>query len=236
MSDSVFNQSGQYLGTHGSGKGYFQSPCGVTLDCRGSVLVADYSNRDVQKFTAEGQFLVTSSRKAMPQQFSCPTDVAFNACNQKIYMLDKNKHCVQVLNSDLTHCSTFGRPGIDSGHFSYPCGIACDNTGRVGCMWPTHATIVSKSSQLRGMFGKCGEGKGELDRPNCVAIDSCGTIYVSKGRNHRISIFTSDCQFVTSFGRKGTALGEFDLPCGLAVDDCGVVYVCDCINKRVQLF
>ena len=238
---SVFNQSGQYLrsfGTCGSGKGYFQSPCGVTLDCKGSILVADYSNCDVQKFTAEGQFLVTSSRKTVSQQLSCPIDVAFNACNQKVYLVDKNKHCVQVLDSDFTPYSTFGRSGIDSGHFSHPCGIACDNTGKVYVADTCNhrIQIFTAEGKFVRMFGRYGQEKGELDRPNCIAIDFSGKIYVSEGRNHRISIFTSDCQFVTSFGKKGEAPGEFDLPCGLAVDDCGVVYVCDCINKRVQLF
>ena len=41
-------------------------------------------------------------------------------------------------------------------------------------MWLTLATIVSKSSQLRGsslrMFGRCGQGRGELDRPTMLQL------------------------------------------------------------------
>ena len=49
-------------------------------------------------------------------------------------------------------------------------------------------------------------------------------VYVSESHNRRVSIFTSDGQFVTSFGRNGRGPGEFVMTHGLAVDDCGVVY------------
>ena len=61
-------------------------------------------------------------------------------------------------------------------------------------------------------------------------------VYVSEGWGHRISVFTSEGQFVTSFGNNREKSGEFNYPCGLAVDDCGVVYVCDQNCGRIQLF
>ena len=60
--------------------------------------------------------------------------------------------------------------------------------------------------------------------------------YVSDAGNHRVSVFTSEGQFVTSFGRKGVGPGEFKFPRGLAVDNNGVVDVCDSDNNRVQVF
>ena len=86
------------------------------------------------------------------------------------------------------------------------------------------------------VFGSGGRGRGELDTPICVAIDTDDMVYVSEAINHRVSVFTSEGRFVTSFGREGVEPGCFDQPYGLAVDDCGVVYVCDCRNDRVQVF
>ena len=54
--------------------------------------------------------------------------------------------------------------------------------------------------------------------------------------NNRVSLFTSEGQFVTSFGRGGEWPGEFNTPAGLALDSSGVLYVCDMLNNRVQLF
>ena len=82
------------------------------------------------------------------------------------------------------------------------------------------------------MFGRRGQGRGELNWPSAVAIDTNNLVYVSERDNHRVSVFTSEGQFVMSFGRPG----EFNFPCGLAVDDSGVVHVCDTNNNRVVLF
>ena len=86
------------------------------------------------------------------------------------------------------------------------------------------------------MFGRCGEGRGELGGPAGVAIDTSGVVYVSEWDNHRVSVFTSEGQFVSLFGRKGSGPGELSRPVGLAVDNSGVVYVCDRYNGRIQVF
>ena len=85
------------------------------------------------------------------------------------------------------------------------------------------------------MFGRYGQGKGELDWPISIAVHD-GLLYVGEGENGRVSVFTLEGQFVTSFGSKGAGPGQFCWPCGLAVDSNGVVYVCDYYNKNVQVF
>ena len=47
--------------------------------------------------------------------------------------------------------------------------------------------------------------------------------------NHRISVFTTDGQFLTSFMRP-------EYHSGLAVDASGVVCMCDSENNHIQLF
>ena len=93
--------------------------------------------------------------------------------------------------------------------------------------------VFTAEGKFLRMFGRCGEGKGELKEPCGVAIDTRDMVYVSDG-NNRVSVFTSGGQFVTLFGKKGEGDGEFVKPVGVAVDSCGVVYVCD--TSCVQLF
>ena len=77
----------------------------------------------------------------------------------------------------------------------------------------------------------------ELNCPTNIAIDtSDNMVYVSENSNNRVSVFTSEGQFVKSFGRWGKGPGEFNHPHGLAVDTNGVVYACDHGNSRVQVF
>ncbi len=61
-----------------------------------------------------------------------------------------------------------------------------------------------------------------MERENWITltIDTSDGVYVGD-LNHRISVFTTDGQFLTSFMRPG----EFEYPSGLAVDASGVVCV-----------
>ena len=94
--------------------------------------MADTDNHRIQKFTTTGEFLTAVGTKGSgPLQFNLPSDVTFNATNNKVYVVDSWNHRVQVLNSDLTFSSTFGKEGSGKGQFKYPCSIACDSTGNV---------------------------------------------------------------------------------------------------------
>ena len=97
--------------------------------------------------------------------------------------------------------------------------------------------VFSAEGKFLRMFGRRGEGKGELNRPYGVAVDSDDRVYISEWNNYRVSVFTSEGQFMTSFGSRGKGPGCFQHPRGLAVDIiCGIVYVCDNESGHVKLF
>ncbi len=95
--------------------------------------------------------------------------------------------------------------------------------------------VFTAEEKFLRMFGRHGQGRGELNCPISIAIDTNDRVYVGD-LNHLVSVFTSDGQFITSFGGLGNGPGEFNYPCGLAVNASGVVYVCDYDNDRIQLF
>ncbi len=79
------------------------------------------------------------------------------------------------------------------------------------------------------MFGRRGEGRGELYHPSSITIDISDRVYVGD-LNRLISVFSTKGQFLTLFGREGKGPGEFKYPRGLAID------VSDRDNNRIQLF
>ena len=237
---SIFSPCGEKLrsfGAFGSGEGQFDGPIGMTVDAEGNILVVDCWNHRIQKFTATGQILEAVGASGNGRlQFWNPRGIAVNAKNNKIYVCDTRNNRVQVLNSNLTFSSFFGKRGSNKGRFDRPYGIACDSTG---CVYVADSNnhriqVFTAEGKFMKMFGGRGELKGELMQPTGVAIGASGMVYVVECGNHRVSVFNTDGQHVTSFGRKRDGEGKLDFPIGLAVDSDGVVYVCD--NNCVVVF
>ena len=217
----------------------FQTPWGVAVDGEGNILVADSDNNCIRKFTENGDCLTivgTLGKRSLQfsePRFIGPRFIGFNTINHKVYVADSGNHRIQILNSDLTFHSAFGKEGCGKGQFDGVRGIGFDSTGNVYVAdYNNHRIqVFTAGGRFLRMFGKQGDGRGQLNSPIYIAIDANDFVYVSKGcPNYHISVFTCEGQFVTSFGQDGS------LPCGIVVDSNGLVYVCDLRNNRIQLF
>ena len=135
-----------------------------------------------------------------------------------------------ILNSDLTMSSSFGKLGTGEGEFQSARDVACDSTGNVDRNNDRFQVFTAEGRFLRMFGGRVGKER-KLEWPCGITIDSNDIVYVSEWSGNRVSVFTSEGQFVTSLGKPG----ELHHPEKLAVDSSGVVYVCDDDNKRVQI-
>ncbi len=236
---TVFSSRGEKLrsfGGYGYFEGYFRNPHGVAVDNLGNIFVADCNNLRIQKFTSQGNLLAIAVMGIF--QFPYSRGIAFNASNSKVYVSCGNG-CIQVFDSNLNYCATFGEKGSGNGQLDTPRHIACDRSGNVyvADSGNHRIQVFTAEGDFFKMLGSggCGGGRGELCMPFGVTIDTSDRIYISEKMNHRVSVFTLEGQFVTSFGIEGDGPGEFKEPAGLALDSSGVVYVCDSSN-RIQLF
>ena len=86
-------------------------------------------------------------------------------------------------------------------------------------------------------WGSKGSENGEFNRPEKVAIDTEGNVYVVDVLNNRIQVFDSSGNFITKWGEiEGDKDGQFHWPSGVAVDSKNNVFVSDCSNDRIQAF
>jgi DNA-binding beta-propeller fold protein YncE len=92
-------------------------------------------------------------------------------------------------------------------------------------------------------FGSEGDEAGQFKKPEGVAVNSNGVIYVADTQNNRIQIFSNDGIFLTAFGKYGTseegkksAEIVFQNPKAITIDSENLVYVLDSGNNRIQVF
>jgi hypothetical protein len=110
---------------------------------------------------------------------------------------------------------------------------------------PNNLTVIVPPGVLGENFslslGGVGSAAGQFNRPQDVAVDASGNLFVSDFSNARVQKFSSAGVFQFSFGSRGTGPGQFGGsfggPGSLAVSKSnGNVLVVDLSNRRVQEF
>jgi DNA-binding beta-propeller fold protein YncE len=125
-----FNKDGDYLlhwGKKGTGDGEFNIVHDVTLDSQGRVYVADRTNKRVQIFDGNGNFLGKWTDVGTPWGFH------YVAKENVLYMADGSNNRIVKLNLEGQILGVLGGPGRVQGKFG-PAGphhIAVDSTGAI---------------------------------------------------------------------------------------------------------
>jgi tripartite motif-containing protein 71 len=207
----------------------------------GSILVADYNNFRVQRFSRSGAFLGT----AIPRDshHTVPYDVAADPRNGDIYIGDVDSGAtVDKYSSTGRFLLSFGGVGSGPGRYVYPGYLTVASTGRVFVVDSRDHNVVAVSPTGQELFqiGRQGSANGQFNNPRGIGIDAQDNIYVADNRNHRVQVFNSDGTFLRRFGSSGTGPGQFGPSAnlrGLAVDQKnGWVYVADATNSMISKF
>ena len=103
-------------------------------------------------------------------------------------------------------------------------------------MFNSRVQVFNSGGVFQSTFGSQGSGDGEFNKPNGIAVDGSGNIYVADMFNSRVQVFNSSGGFLSAFGSFGSGNGQFSSPNGIAVDSGGNIYVADANNNRVQVF
>ena len=127
---------GQF-GITGSGNGQFDWPRGITIDQDGYVYVADTLNNRIQKFDADGAFIMAwGANGQAPGQLYQPWDVQADT-DGNIIVADTYNARLQRFTPHGTYIDTIGESGVLSGQFSQPQSIAL---GPDGALYVCEAT------------------------------------------------------------------------------------------------
>ena len=167
------------IGTQGDKAGQFNFPNGMQLSKDNEIYVCDTNNHRIQVFDQDLKFLrIIGSRGMADGCFEAPDGLDIDE-NGNIYVVDESKNCIQVLTPQGQHIRNIGQ-GKDE--LDKPISAAI------------HRNMIYITEALNkriSVFTTMGDfvttfGEGIFTRPECIAIDENGHIYVTDSRTHVI--------------------------------------------------
>lgn len=219
------------FGIHDQGE--FSHPKFIDVDESGSVYVTDHGNKRVQKFDANGDFVLEwGSNGRGSGQFHYPTGIASD--DSHVYVVDRDLNRVQKFTHNGTYVSEWGERGRYNGQLILPDDIAIHNgSAYVVDTGNYRVQKFTTDGEFVLSFGSSGTGAGQFLTPRGIHIDGNGTVYVTDKGNGKIEMFHSN----------GTNLDRFSfigrdkfMPGGIYADGAGGMYVTDANQGGLYYF
>ena len=223
----------------------FNEPWGIAISPEGEVYIADTWNHRIQKFTAEGEFLLSwghFGQRETPDAFWGPRDVAVDDSGH-VYVADTGNKRIVVFDTEGQFITEFGEVGYGEGQFDEPSGLALDSYGNlyVADTWNQRIQVFSPDINglaqsffimwdVEGWYGQ------SLDNKPYLTVGQDGLVYASDPELSRIIVYTSTGEVVALWGSEGQEASNLFFPTGLAADQVGGIWVSDTKNNRIQYF
>lgn len=221
--------------------GILASPIGVAVDGLGNVYVTDVTKKKVYIFDKDGNVLSRFGDK-----LKWPTGIAVDKERNLIYVVDRDRHCVDMFDEKGAYIRSIGERGSAAGKFKYPYGAAVNSKGELIVADSLNARIqlFSPEGVFLRAFGQRGNRPMDFDVIKGVAVNSYGHIYVTDAKAHKLMIFSENGEPLLDFyGRFKTLEGaepftsvEFTMPTGIAIDKNNTIFLVDTWNKRFQTY
>jgi sugar lactone lactonase YvrE len=249
------------------------NPFFIALDSAGNLFIADQFNNRIRKLATDGTITTvagTGTGSFSGDGAAATSAAIHDPCgivldnSGNIYISDTFNSVVRKISSSGI-ISTFagtGTPGSTGdgaaatlATLDRPIGLALDSTGRLYIadtngsrirMVATDGTISTVAGT--GVVGSVGDGgpatSALLNRPQGIAFDAAGSLYIADSANHLIRKVTTDGTITTVAGN-GTAGFSGDggpatqaslwYPKGVLVDAAGNLLIVDSFNSRIRV-
>ncbi|MCI0476152.1 MAG: hypothetical protein L0Y55_07890, partial [Anaerolineales bacterium] len=238
------------IGSAGRGNAQFEFPKNIALDARGNLFIADSDNHRIQKFSANGEFLLAWGARSPdnvappPNTFNQPWGIAVDQAGN-VYVADTWNHRVQKFDANGKFVTTWGVNGDTRGvaqvnpqMFYGPRSIAIDAQGNVLVTDTGNKRVLkfSPNGEPVAQYGGVGSDGGKFLEQVGIAIDKQGNIFVADTWNLRIQKFDSNFNFIAQWSVPAWESQSVVNKPYLAADAEGNVFATDPEGSRVLKF
>ncbi len=213
------------------GRVQLQRPFDVCVDSAGDVIVSDIESGIVVFDEVNKEVRVLGEKSSLELKRT----LGIACSNEAIFVGLAGIGQVVALSFDGIVIRTYGRPG----QFPNPVDVAYDWKGKRVVIVDNkihQVTVYSETGDSLLAIGTRGEGDGEFNFPQSVAVDTAGNFYVVDAMNFRVQEFDSRGKFLRKFGEQGSIFGTFSRPKGIALDSYGNIYIADAVHNNFQIF
>lgn len=223
-------------GRRGISEGRFQKPRAIAIDAQDQIYLVDMSAR-IQVFDSDGNF----RRAWQTPEHALGRPVGLGIGNDgQVLVADTHYHRVLIYSPTGQLLQTIGGTADqEAAQFGLVTDVVQDREGNyyVG-EYGEYDRIQKFSSDGKFLLQWGGHGvePGQFMRPQGLAIDAQGRIFVADACNHRIQVFDGQGKFLRVWGTQGSDIGELYYPYGVQLASDGTVYVAEFGNHRIQKF
>ena len=219
------------FGKRGKGNGCLLLPWDVVVDKDGCVYVCDTGNKLVQKFTADGEFLLQFST-AVNEEKSFTVDIEMDLKKEQLFCMELlkenvgNERHIQVFNLDGEHHQTYFLQNTVNASF-----LAITKNKRIVLHDKAKKCLTKVDTEGTIL---CHMGERLCSAYMCINAYDDNIIVVDRGTSC-IQIFDDGGYFKHRFGTRGTGKGQLQGPWGVATDG-EYILVSEAGNHRIQVF
>ncbi|MFQ6108811.1 MAG: NHL repeat-containing protein [Candidatus Aminicenantales bacterium] len=214
-------------------------PLGIAVDHEGWIYVGNSTNNRVEVYVPKGNFGHRRPKFRLEGNIKRPNDIAI-APSGLIYVVASDENLVKIYNPDGSFHSSFGGTGDGYGQFNFPTGIAIDEVNGeviVSDFLNRRIQVFDYDGNwLRAIYGGGMLGSSAVDRPQGLAVDEQGRIYVVD--SHQACIFIVDRYGapLATLGEYGQDKGQLRIPLDIVIDQDGNAIVTSNQNSRIEIF
>lgn len=200
------------------------NPAGIGIDGDGFRYVVDNTGKEDESIKKYDQSWNLVSLANLLSEFTRPGRIRIH--DNQIFICDRGHDKIKVFDTDLRLVRTL------SITFNRPVDIAFDKDGNI-FVTQLYGHCLSKLDPTgeRKLLEIGNTEPGVLKSPRGIAIHR-DLVYVTQRDEAKISVFTTNGQFVTNFGSQAGLLD----PASIVVDKDGFIYVCDEENGCILVF